>query len=190
MSLALVGRYDRTSCSNQARHEPMNVAQEFDPLYRAAQSLPLEDGHHGAALATITQTRGSTFRRAGASMLVLRDGHLVCELSGGCPQRDIVWRAQQVIDSGQPALVAYGRDSNYDVMLETGCGGELEVLIEPLQPPHDLRFLDAIAQLRARRQPGVMATVYAMDDQVLSPRPRRLIQGKGVSWSDIEDPVL
>ena len=103
----------------------MNVAQEFDPLYRAARALPLETGVVGAVLATITQTRGSTFRRAGASMLVLRGGSLVCELSGGCPQRDIVWRAQQVMDSGEAQRVSYGRDANYDVMLETGCGGEL-----------------------------------------------------------------
>ncbi|SFS14054.1 Xanthine and CO dehydrogenase maturation factor, XdhC/CoxF family [Dyella sp. OK004] len=168
----------------------MNVAQEFDPLYRAALALNLEHSHDGAALATITQTRGSTFRRAGASMLVLRDGRLICELSGGCPQRDIAWRAQQVIDSGQPALVAYGREANYDVMIETGCGGELEVLIEPLQVPRDLQFLDAIAQLRSRRLPGAMATVYAADGDVLGPRPQRLVQGEGVTWSDIEVDAL
>lgn len=168
----------------------MNVAQEFDPLYRAAQALSLGHGQDGAALATITQTRGSTFRRAGASMLVLRDGRLVCELSGGCPQRDIALRAQHAIDSGQPALVAYGRDANYDVMIETGCGGELEVLIEPLRDAHDLQFLEAIAQLRSRRLPGVMATVYAVDDQVLAPRPQRLVQGEGVAWSDIDIDAL
>jgi len=165
----------------------MNVAQEFDPLYRAAKALNLASGHDNAALATITQTRGSTFRRAGASMLVLSDGQLVCELSGGCPQRDIALRAQQAMAGGQPVLVAYGRDSNYDVMLETGCGGELEVLIEPLSEPRHLQFLDAIAQLRSHRQAGAMATVYAMDDVVLAPNPQRLVQGGGASWSDIDN---
>ncbi|MGH8159570.1 MAG: XdhC family protein [Rhodanobacter sp.] len=168
----------------------MNVAQEFDPLYRVARALILGHGQEGAALATITQTRGSTFRRAGASMLVLRDGRMVCELSGGCPQRDIALRAQKVIDSGQQALVEYGRHANFDVMLETGCGGELEVLIEPLREPHDLAFLEVIADLRSRRVAGAMATVYAVDGQVLAPRSVRLVQDDGMAWSDIEDPSL
>ncbi|MBV8157925.1 MAG: XdhC family protein, partial [Dyella sp.] len=168
----------------------MNVAQEFDPLYRATRALPLASGAVVAALATITQTHGSTFRRAGASMLVLRDGRLVCELSGGCPQRDIVWRAQQVMESGRPQLVSYGRDANYDVMLETGCGGELEVLIEPLRDVADLQFLDAIAQLRALRRPGSLATVYAASGDPLLPRPLRLVQGDGLSWNDMKDDAL
>jgi xanthine dehydrogenase accessory factor len=165
----------------------MNVAQEFDPLYRAARALILGQCQEGAALATITQTRGSTFRRAGASMLVMRDGRMVCELSGGCPQRDIALRAQKVIDSGQQALVEYGRHANFDVMLETGCGGELEVLIEPLRERQDLAFLEAVAELRSRRVAGAMATVYAVDGQILAGRPVRLVQGDGIAWSDIED---
>lgn len=167
----------------------MNVAQEFDLLYRAARTLSLT-GTADAALATITQTRGSTFRRAGASMLVLRDGRLVCELSGGCPQRDIVWRAQQVMDGGETQLVSYGRDANYDVMLETGCGGELDVLIEPLRHADDLRFLEAMANLRARRRHGVLATVYAMDGRPMSPRPWRMVWSDGEAWSDIGDDAL
>ena len=121
------------------------------------------------------------------SMLVLRDGRMVCELSGGCPQRDIALRAQRVIDSGHPALVEYGRQANLDVMLETGCGGELEVLIEPLREPADLAFLETVAHMHARRITGAMATVYAVDGQVLDPRPRRLLQSDGIDWSDIED---
>ncbi|MHA6203536.1 XdhC family protein [Dyella soli] len=165
----------------------MNVAQEFDPLYRAARALTLEPRREGAALVTITRTHGSTFRRAGASMLVLHDGRMVCELSGGCPQRDIALRAQRVIGDDQPTLVEYGRHANLDVMLETGCGGELEVLIEPLREPRDLAFLESIADMRARRVAGAMATVYAVDGQILAPRPLRLLYGDGLHWSNIED---
>ena len=164
----------------------MNVAQEFEPLYRAARSLPLGQGPCAAALVTITRTRGSTFRRAGASMLVLPDGHMICELSGGCPQRDIVLRATQVIEHGRAALVGYGRESNYDVMIETGCGGELEVLIEPWRETSDIDFLHAMAKLRAQRQSGAMATVFATDGVVDTPRPRRLVRGSDVWWHDAD----
>jgi xanthine dehydrogenase accessory factor len=49
----------------------MNTPQEFAALMRALRALP-EGG--GAALATLTRTSGSTFRRAGARMLVMADG--------------------------------------------------------------------------------------------------------------------
>lgn len=168
----------------------MNVTQEFEPLYRAAQALDLRAGTSPAALVTITRTRGSTFRRAGASMLVLRDGNMVCELSGGCPQRDIVLRAQRAMEHGNPALVAYGRESNFDVMLETGCGGELEVLIEPWRQPDDLLFLDAIAHLREQRRPGAMASVFARDGDSLAGRTQRLVRSDRTLWSNIAHAAL
>lgn len=168
----------------------MNVAQEFDPLYRAAQSLDLRGATCEAALATITRTRGSTFRRAGASMLVHRDGRMVCELSGGCPQRDIVLRAQRAMETGEPALVAYGRDSNYDVMIETGCGGELEVLIEPWRQADDVRFLHAIEALRVKRTPGIMASLFATDGFAVTGRPLRLVKGGSGIWSNIHHSSL
>lgn len=167
----------------------MNVTQEFEPLYLAARALDLRGDASQAALVTITRTQGSTFRRAGASMLVHRDGRLVCELSGGCPQRDIVLRAHRAIESGEPALVVYGRGSNYDVMLETGCGGELEVLIEPWRRPDDIRFLEAIQALRDRRVAGVMASIFAMDGHAV-PRPLRFIRGHDDTWTDIDDAAL
>lgn len=163
----------------------MNIAQEFEPLYRAAQALDLRGDASEAALVTITRTRGSTFRRAGASMLVHRDGRMVCELSGGCPQRDIVLRAQQAMASGEPALVGYGRESNYDVMIETGCGGELEVLIEPWRRADDVHFLHAIERLRSRRVAGTMASLFATDGVARAGRPLRLVDGGGETWSNI-----
>src|SRR5215469_15879091 len=105
---------------------PMNSAHELNTLVAALRDLH-RAGASKAALATLTRTRGSTFRRPGTRMLVYGDGRVVCELSGGCPQRDIVARALEVIDSGTPRLVTYNAESGLDVLLEMGCGGELEV---------------------------------------------------------------
>jgi len=168
----------------------MNVAQEFELLYRAAGALDLRGDASEAALVTITRTQGSTFRRAGTSMLVHRDGTLVCELSGGCPQRDIVLRAHRAMAHGEPALVSYGRDNNYDVMLETGCGGELEVLIEPWRQPSDIEFLHAIERLRAKRVPGVMASLFAADGDAPPRPPLRVVRGNGNAWTNIQDDTL
>ena len=41
------------------------------------------------ALATLVQTRGSSYRRPGARMLVTRDGTAVGSLSGGCLEEEV-----------------------------------------------------------------------------------------------------
>src|SRR5580698_7955617 len=123
----------------------MNSAHELSTLIEALRTLRL-DGQPKAALATLTRTWGSTFRRPGTRMLVLGDGRVVCELSGGCPQRDIVARAREVIADALPRLVRYNAESGLDVLLEMGCGGELEILIEPLTVSHTVGFVDALAQ--------------------------------------------
>lgn len=123
-----------------------------------------------AALATITTTRGATFRRAGARMLVHADGSVVCELSGGCPQRDIVQRALGVITSGRSELARYNTQSGLDVLMEMGCGGELEVLIEPLADSTAGVFFDALAACLERRRDVVAATLFALDGEVMPPR--------------------
>lgn len=168
----------------------MNATQEFPRLFAAVQQLRARQTPEPAALATIVRTQGSTFRRAGASMLVHADGEVTCALSGGCPQRDIVQRAHRVIAERQPALVPYNRESNLDLLMESGCGGELDVLIEPLVQPRDFRFLDVLAQLHDARERGTVATVFSRDGVAHTPRPWRLIRHAKGHWTDIPSPAL
>ncbi len=168
----------------------MNATQEFPRLFAAVQQLRARQTPEPAALATIVRTQGSTFRRAGASMLVHADGEVTCALAGGCPQRDIVLRAQRVIAERTTALVPYNRESNLDLLIEVGCGGELDVLIEPLVQPDDFHFLDALAELHDTRAHGTVATVFARDGAVHAPRPWRLVRHTSGRWTDIPSPAL
>jgi xanthine/CO dehydrogenase XdhC/CoxF family maturation factor len=168
----------------------MNSPQEFERLYSGVRHLEATSFARAAALATITRTLGSTFRRAGTSMLVNDDGSVVCALSGGCPQRDIVARALRVIENGAPEIARYNRESGLDVLMEMGCGGELEVLIEPLSRAGDTQFLDAIANSQTRRVAGFVATAFARDESVLSPRPQRLVWTSTIEWNDVVDAEL
>jgi xanthine dehydrogenase accessory factor len=156
----------------------MNSPQEFADLLAALRRLEANGFSGGAALATLTRTRGSTFRRPGACMLILGDGTVIRALSGGCPQRDIAMRARRVIASGQAELIRYNSESGLDVLMEMGCGGELEVLIEPLTGSQDLRFVSAIERCFVTRRNGFMATAFARGQHCLAPRPRRLV------WAD------
>lgn len=158
----------------------MNTPQEFGSLLVGLRKLA-DSGfaQGGGALATLTQTSGSTFRRAGARMLVCGDGTVVRGLSGGCPEADIIGRAREVIADGAARIVRYDRESGLDALLELGCGGELEVLIEPLTKTRDLDFIDAAADCLAARRSGVLATVYRRDGAVMNPKPRRMVIDEG-----------
>lgn len=165
----------------------MNSPHELMLLIQALQGL--QQTSQPAALATLTRTRGSTFRRPGTHMLVLADRQVVCELSGGCPQRDIVARALAVIERGEAALVHYNAESGLDVLMEMGCGGELEVLIEPLSAPHALAFADSLAAGMSARHSSWLATVFARDGQVVV--PRRLVWSDGaIAYDGSDDAVL
>jgi len=166
----------------------VNSAHELITLIDALRSLHGADGPP-AALATLTRTRGSTFRRAGTRMLVFGDGQVVCELSGGCPQRDIVLRAQEVIARGKPSLVNYNTESGLDVLMEMGCGGELEVLIEPIGLPHASDFVDALARCLEHRHRAHLATLFAINDKVVMPR-RLLWCDAAIRHDDLGDTAL
>lgn len=161
----------------------MNTPHEFAALLTALRALPGAGG--GAALATLTRTSGSTFRRAGARMLIVGDGAhgIVRGLSAGCPEQDIAMRAREAMHEGAARVLRYDRDHNGDVLVEMGCAGELEVLVEPFASAHDWHFALAVdALLRARRS-GVLATWYARDGQTLT-RPAHWLWADGAPVLD------
>lgn len=150
----------------------MNSSHELSLLLNALSALAQHRSPR-AALATLVRTHGSTFRRPGTRMLVYADGNVVCELSGGCPQRDIVMQAQRAIERGEPGLIHYNADSGLDVLMEMGCGGELEVLLEPLSTGAALDFVEPLARCLQERRKGHQTTLFAIDGEVVT--PRRLI---------------
>jgi xanthine/CO dehydrogenase XdhC/CoxF family maturation factor len=149
----------------------------------------LRNADSKSALATITRTRGSTFRHAGTHMLVRGNGEVVCELSGGCPQRDIMHRALEVIDTRQLRLVNYNAESGLDVLMEMGCGGELEVLIEPLAGSGVGAFAEALQQCVDERRKASLATWFADEHAAVSPR-RMVIDSDGIRHDEIGDSLL
>ncbi|MDR3415731.1 MAG: XdhC family protein [Nevskia sp.] len=168
----------------------MNTPQEFRVLLEGFRRLEARQFEGGAALATLTRTQGSTFRRAGARMLVCGDGTVVRGLSGGCPEADIIARAREVIAGGGARIVRYDRDNGLDALIELGCGGELEVLIEPVTRREELRFVGVVERCLQERGDGVLATAFARDGVCIAPRPRRLVWSGQTLLDELEDPGL
>ncbi len=112
-----------------------------------------------AALATVVEVRGSTYRRPGARMLITPN-NCIGSISGGCLEADVAMRSQQVIASGQPMLVQYDTASPDDIIwgLGLGCNGLVRVFIERL---HQLNPVTFIAESWRNRQVSVLATVVS-----------------------------
>lgn len=120
-----------------------------------------------AALVTIVRTQGSTPQRVGAKMLVFPDGRTVGTIGGGCYEQDAFWKAKQALETRRPQLVRY--ELSDDLAEETGliCGGQMEVFIEPLEPPPHLYLIGAghVAYQLARLAATVGFRIHVVDDR-------------------------
>ncbi|GAV25699.1 hypothetical protein ciss_16320 [Carboxydothermus islandicus] len=88
-------------------------------------------------LATIITTHGSTPRKPGARMLVLRDGTTIGSIGGGCVEAEIKREALTLFDNPQKKYALVKSNLTDFLAGEEGmiCGGSLEVYLELLQPP-------------------------------------------------------
>src|SRR6202142_1482046 len=75
-------------------------------------------------LATVVATAGSTYRKAGARMLLMADGNYSGLLSGGCFEADLVAHAREVLKSGAARVVEYDMRGPDDALFGIGAGCE------------------------------------------------------------------
>ena len=85
-----------------------------------------------SALATILHARGSSFRRPGARLWLGAEKR-VGSVSAGWLEQDLAERSRDIVESGRPTVISYDTSSDDDVLWGTasGCGGRLEILLEP-----------------------------------------------------------
>ncbi len=112
------------------------------------------------ALATLVRTHGSTYRKAGARLLVDASGETTGVLSGGCLEEEIAKHGQGVIETGEPALL------HFDTRRLFGCDGKLEIFVERIPPASTAgNILTAIAAHLAERRTCRVRTKFAGTDQ-------------------------
>lgn len=85
-------------------------------------------------LATITATKGSTPRKAGACMSIRRDGRVMGTIGGGCSEAEVKMRALQCFDDGQPCLMEVRMLNDVAAMEGMVCGGIMEVFLHLIRP--------------------------------------------------------
>ena len=122
-------------------------------------------GDDDGVLATLVDVKGSGYRLAGARMLIGADGKSIGTVSGGCLEADILARANQVRQTGEPTVVTYDttKDDNSVFGLGMGCRGVVRVLLEPASASETLSFIRGCFDSRSR---GAVSTLISKTESV------------------------
>ena len=104
--------------------------------------LNLQKKEQPAALVIITKTKGSTPRRPGAKMIVLKDGKTIGTMGGGDLEKRVIDEAIEAINAGEPRITSFTLDIEKG-KLDMMCGGELDVYIDPILPKAKLFIFGA-----------------------------------------------
>ena len=116
-------------------------------------------------LVTITGTRGSTYRKPGAMMLIAPDDDYVGLISGGCLEGDLLQHARGVFASGEAKRVVYDMHSDEDLVwgLGIGCDGIIELLVQKLDGDAHRAVFDHISTTLDARRRALFAVVAESD---------------------------
>ena len=140
-------------------------------------------------LASVYQTEGSTYSKAGAQMLINADGDFQGMLSGGCLEGDLAERARQVLASGAPQAVTYDLGQNDEELwgLGVGCDGLMRIFLQPLVA--ELSYEPFASMAKALRGDDLEVAVVVIDsgDPGLQAGAAMVTQNGDVVFSDVPD---
>src|SRR5262245_37909772 len=107
--------------------------------------------------ATVIQTRGSTPRKEGSTMLVKQDGSLFGTIGGGCGEAGVITKSKLSLLDGQHREELADLTEDISLESEAVCGGTLRVFIEPWKPePGTIDLATELKALAASDKPVVV----------------------------------
>ncbi len=138
---------------NDMQTELINIIQAYRQIDFSSKK---------AALATILNVEGSSYRRPGARMLIVDDGNWTGAISGGCLEKDALRKALHVIQSNKARVITYDTSDEEDNAfgIGLGCNGIINVLMEPLHPEDKGNPVELLAQLLTNKERAVMTTIF------------------------------
>jgi xanthine dehydrogenase accessory factor len=98
-----------------------------------------------AALVTLVRVAGSSYRRAGARLLIGAGGEYAGTISGGCLEAEVTRKAAWMVRDGA-VVEQYSTmfDDTAEIPFGLGCGGVVDLLVEPVDTPECRALLEAM----------------------------------------------
>lgn len=125
------------------------MREVLDEYLAWRQQIPKVD----IAIATVTETWGSSPRPLGSKMIVSSDGKMAGSVSNGCIEGAVYEEAQKVLETGEAKLVDYGVADETAFEVGLACGGHIQVLISKANEVHD-----SLAEKLRENRPVYMET--------------------------------
>lgn len=141
----------------------MNYREQLEFLERhRASEEPL-------VLATVFETAGSTYSKAGARMLIDGEGRFRGMLSGGCLEGDLAMRARVAIESRAVQYADYDLGAANDELwgMGVGCDGVMRVMLQPLFAAENYEPASSILKLQGGREPVAVLTCIKSTDAAI-----------------------
>jgi xanthine dehydrogenase accessory factor len=109
-------------------------------------------------LVTLVRAEGSSYRRPGARLLLGAQGEYGGTISGGCLETEVVRKATWLVRDGA-VVERYSTmfDDTAEVPFGLGCGGVVDLLLEPADTP-ECRALMAALEGALRGQEATVLT--------------------------------
>ncbi|HSI68623.1 MAG TPA: XdhC/CoxI family protein [Gillisia sp.] len=122
-------------------------------------------------LATVVHVEGSSYRRAGARMLVDEYGNITGAISGGCLEGDALRKALHAMHQQKNKLVTYDTSDEDDAVIgaQLGCNGIIQVLFEPLNYEDKLNPCELLKQVISMKQQLAIVVQFNLNKQKHQP---------------------
>lgn len=149
--------------------------RELDAII--AQYEHLKNANTESVLATVVHVEGSSYRRAGARMLVDEYGNITGAISGGCLEGDALRKALHVIHQQQNKLVTYDTSDEDDAVIgaQLGCNGIIQVLFEPLDYQEQLNPCELLKKVINQKKPLAIVVQFNLNRQKEQPGTKMII---------------
>jgi xanthine/CO dehydrogenase XdhC/CoxF family maturation factor len=128
------------------------IAETFDAWRHSGEPL---------VLATVFETQGSTYSKAGHAILISASGDYQGLVSGGCLEGDLAERARKAIAARRAVPVTYDLRDEADELwgLGIGCNGLIRIFLQPLYAAEGYEPFATIAERMTSHAPAAVATV-------------------------------
>ncbi|BDW94235.1 xanthine dehydrogenase [Flagellimonas marinaquae] len=137
--------------------------RELDMIISKYQELRLQEIR--CILATVVHVEGSSYRRAGARMLVDEYGNITGAISGGCLEGDALRKALFTLDQQENKLVTYDTSDEDDAVIgaQLGCNGIIQVLFEPINYTDENNPCELLRTVTEQEVPMAVTVVFDLD---------------------------
>ena len=141
------------------------------------------------ALATIIETLGSTYRKAGARMLIDAEGRYFGLLGGGCFEGDLVVHAHAVIKSAGACIVNYDLRAGSEAVwgLGLGCNGAVHILLQRLSPDNNYQPANFLSSQRDAGRDAYVASIISCDEKNMAGKTMCLDENQAIYCSELDD---